>query len=154
MKKINIIRLNTTISKAEKCASELKEFYSEIMANKYEGNKIIQRSMELSFRSLFNSFQSLVEDYVAIVLRTLSVDISKLYFRQCLELCVENHFISEEFVEGFKPSIKLRNDIAHGYDIPTTETLLEFYKENQHMYGKFIDDINQFKESLNDDELF
>ncbi|SFB18363.1 HepT-like ribonuclease domain-containing protein [Clostridium frigidicarnis] len=154
MKKINLTRLDTTINKAEKCVSELDLFYKEIISNKYDNNEIIKRSMDLSFRSLFNSFQSLVEDYVSIVLRTLSVDVSKLYFRKCLEICVDNNFLSKEFMEKFKPSVKLRNDIAHGYDIPTTETLIDFYKENGEMYKLFIIDINNFKNNLNQQELF
>ncbi|MEG1254927.1 HepT-like ribonuclease domain-containing protein [Clostridium sp.] len=154
MRKINLTRLNITINKIEKCVDELNQFYEEIILDNYENNEIVKRSMELSFRSLFKSFQALVEDYISIVLKTLSVDVSKLYFRQCLELCVENQFLSEKFVEGFKPSIKLRNDIAHGYDIPTTETLVEFYKENKDMYSRFLVDVNRFKDTLSQDELF
>lgn len=154
MKKINIARLSTTITKTEKCVFELDEFYNEIISGKYEDNKIIKRSMELSFRSLFNSFQSLVEDYIAIVLRTISIDVSKMYFRQCLDLCVENDFLTHEFVEGFKPSIKLRNDIDHGYDAPSTETLIEYYKDNKEIYKDFINKINDFKESLNENDMF
>ena len=154
MKKINLTRLNTTISKSEKCVNELDLFYNEIISDKYDNNEILKRSMELSFRSLFNSFQSLVEDYISIVLRTLSVDISKLYFRQCLDLCIENNFLSKDFVESFKPSIKLRNDIAHGYDIPTIETLIEFYKNNKDIYNKFLEDVSNFKNTLSQEELF
>lgn len=154
MKKINIVRLNVTITKCESCINELDEFYNEIISGKYEDNKIIKRSMELSFRSLFNSFQSIVEDYVAIVLKTLSIDVSRLYFRQCLDLCVENNFISREFSEGFKPSIKLRNDIAHGYDIPTTEVLIEYYKNNKDIYNEFLNNIKTFKNSLNNNDIF
>ncbi|MBU3129435.1 hypothetical protein [Clostridium tagluense] len=154
MKKINLTRLSTTISKAEKCVYELDLFYKEIISNKYDDNEIIRRSMELSFRSLFNSFQSLVEDYVTIVLRTLSVDVSKLYFRQCLEVCIDNNFLSKEFMEKFKMSVKLRNDIAHGYDIPTTDTLIDFYRENREVYDRFILDINKFKNNLDQKDLF
>ena len=154
MKKINLTRLNTTINKAEKCVCELDLFYKEIISNNYDNNEIVKRSMELSFRSLFNSFQSLVEDYVAIVLRTISVDVSKVYFRQCLELCIDNNFLSEEFIEKFKPAIKLRNDIAHGYDVPSTNTLIDFYKENRSMYKMFILDINKLKNNLNQEDLF
>lgn len=154
MRKINLTRLNTTISKSEKCVNELDLFYNEIISDKYNENEILKRSMELSFRSLFNSFQSLVEDYISIVLRTLSVDISKLYFRQCLDLCIENKFLSKDFVEAFKPSIKLRNDIAHGYDIPTIEILIEFYKNNKDIYNKFLDDAMNFKSTLSQDDLF
>lgn len=154
MKKINLARLNTTISKAEKCAYELDLFYKEIISNKYNDNEIIRRSMDLSFRSLFNSFQSLVEDYVTIVLRTLSLDVSKLYFRQCLEVCIDNNFLSKEFIDKFKPSVKLRNDIARGYDIPTTDTLIDFYRENREVYSRFILDINNFKNNLEQNDLF
>ena len=154
MKKINMIRLNVTITKCESCINELDEFYNEIISGKYEDNKIIKRSMELSFRSLFNSFQSIVEDYVAIVLKTLSIDVSRLYFRQCLDLCVENNFISKKFLDGFKPSIKLRNDIAHGYDIPSTEILLDYYKNNNEVYSEFLNNINDFKNSLNSNDIF
>lgn len=154
MKKINMIRLNVTITKCESCINELDEFYNEIISGKYEDNKIIKRSMELSFRSLFNSFQSIVEDYVAIVLKTLSIDVSRLYFRQCLDLCVENNFISKKFLDGFKPSIKLRNDIAHGYDIPSTEILLDYYKNNKEVYSEFLNNINDFKNSLNSNDIF
>lgn len=154
MKKVNIARLNITITKSEKCVIELKEFYGEVISNKYDDNPIIKRSMELSFRSLFNSFQSLVEDYVSIVLRTLSVDVSRLYFRQCLDLCEENNFLSKEFVEKFKLSIKLRNDIAHGYDIPTTEMLVQYYSSNEDVYEQFLSDVNKFKNSLSEGDLF
>lgn len=154
MKKINIARLNTTIRKTEKCVAELEEFYNEIASGKHENNNIIKRSMELSFRSLFNSFQSLVEDYVTIVLRTLSIDVSKMYFRQCLDICVENEFLTRCFVEGFKPSIKLRNDITHGYDVPTTEVLIKYYEENKDIYSEFINNINHFKESLKENDIF
>lgn len=154
MKKINITRLNTTISKSEKCLSELDEFFNELISDKYNDNAIVKRSMELSFRSLFTSFQSLVEDYVAIVLRTLSIDVSRMYFRQCLDLCVENNFLSNKFVEGFKLSIKLRNDIAHGYDVPSTQTLVNYYKNNKDIYEEFIKNINDFKETLKDEDLF
>lgn len=154
MKKVNVVRLNTTITKSEKCVDELRNFYEEVISSKYDENPIIKRSMELSFRSLFNSFQSLVEDYVSIVLRTLSVDVSRLYFRQCLDLCGENNFLSKEFVDKFKSSIKLRNDIAHGYDIPTTEILIEYYSNNEEVYNQFLIDINEFKKSLSKDDLF
>lgn len=154
MKKINLVRLSTTIKDIEKCSDELELFYKEIISGKYKDNEIVRRSMELSFRSLFNSFQSLVEDYISVVLKTLSLDVSKLYFRQCLEACVENDFLSKEFIDKFKPSIKLRNNIAHGYNVPTTETLIEFYKENIDMYNIFILDINKFKDSLDNQELF
>lgn len=110
--------------------------------------------MDLSFRSLFNSFQSLVEDYISIVLKTVSVDVSKLYFRQSLDICIDNNFLSKEFIEKFNPSIKLRNDIAHGYDIPTTDALIDLYKENNEVYNKFILDINEFKNNLDQQELF
>lgn len=154
MKKVNLARLNTTISKAEKCVHELELFYKEIISSKYDNNEIVKRSMELSFRSLFNSFQSLVEDYVVIVLKTLSVDVSRIYFKQCLEVCVKNNFLSKEFVEKFKPAIKLRNDIAHGYDIPTTDILIDFYKHNRKMYSRFVSDIKEFKNSLEQKDLF
>lgn len=154
MKRVNIARLNVTISKCENCIKELEEFYNEIISGKYEDNKIIKRSMELSFRSLFNSFQSIVEDYIAIVLKTLSIDVSKMYFRQCLDLCVENKFISKEFLEGFKPSIKLRNDIAHGYDIPTTEVLVQYYASNKKIYEEFLNNMNEFKATLSDEDIF
>lgn len=154
MKRVNIVRLNVTITKCENCIKELGEFYNEIISQKYEDNRIIKRSMELSFRSLFNSFQSIVEDYVAIVLKTLSIDVSKLYFRQCLDLCVENQFISKEFLDGFKPSIKLRNDIAHGYDIPSTEVLVEYYASNKNIYEEFLKNMNDFKATLSDGDIF
>lgn len=154
MKRINIVRLNVTITKCENCIKELDEFYNEIISGKYEDNKIIKRSMELSFRSLFNSFQSIVEDYVAIVLKTLSIDVSKLYFRQCLDLCVENSFVSEVFLEGFKPSIKLRNDIVHGYDIPTTKVLIEYYRNNKNIYEEFLNNMNAFKATLSNEDIF
>ncbi|MGL5415086.1 MAG: hypothetical protein ACRDAU_05455 [Clostridium sp.] len=154
MKKINIVRLNTTIMKSEKCLDELDQFFNELISERYEDAPIIKRSMELSFRSLFTSFQSLVEDYVSIVLRTLSIDVSRLYFRQSLDMCVENKFLSSKFVEGFKLSIKLRNDIAHGYDVPTTEVLVNYYKDNKDIYRQFIKDITEFKLTLKNEELF
>lgn len=154
MKKINIARLEMLINKSEKCVDELNQFYNILLSKKYEENPIIERSMELSFRSLFNSFQSLVEDYISMVLRTVSVDVSKKFFKDCLDLCIENKFLSEDFVLGFKPSVKLRNDIAHGYDIPTKEVLMEFYGHNQHIYTLFIENIVEFKKSLNNEEFF
>lgn len=154
MKKINVSRLNVTINKCESCISELEDFYNEIISGKHENSKLIKRSMELSFRSLFNSFQSIVEDYIAIVLKTLSVDVSRLYFKQCLDICVENNFISNEFLEGFRPSIKLRNDIAHGYDIPTTEVLLEYYKNNKNIYKELLDNMNRVKNTIKDEDIF
>lgn len=134
--------------------SELEEFYKEIISKKYENNALVKRSMELSFRSLFNSFQSLVEDYISIVLRTLSIDVSKMYFRQCLDLCVENKFLSQKFVDVFKPAIKLRNDIAHGYDVPTIEALIEYYENNKEVYKEYIDNIRSFKDSLKENDIF
>lgn len=154
MKKINITRLNITITKTEKCLAELEQFYDEIVSHKYDNNELIKRSMELSFRSLFNSFQSLVEDYISIVLRTLSIDVSRMYFRQCLDLCVENNFLSQKFVEAFKPSIKLRNDIAHGYDIPTIDTLLNYFRTNRSVYEEYINNIKDFKDSLKITDMF
>lgn len=154
MKKINITRLNVTISKTEKCLDELEEFYKEIILKKYENNALVKRSMELSFRSLFNSFQSLVEDYISIVLRTLSIDVSKMYFRQCLDLCVENKFLSQKFVDSFKPAIKLRNDIAHGYDVPTIEALIDYYEVNKDIYKEYIANISSFKDSLKENDIF
>lgn len=154
MKKINITRLNVTINKTEKCLDELEEFYKEIVSKKYENNSLIKRSMELSFRSLFNSFQSLVEDYISVVLRTLSIDVSRMYLRQCLDLCVENKFLSQKFVDAFKPAIKLRNDIAHGYDVPAIEALIDYYESNKQVYEEYIANISSFKDSLKENDIF
>lgn len=154
MKKINITRLNVTINKTEKCLDELEEFYKEIVSKKYENNSLIKRSMELSFRSLFNSFQSLVEDYISIVLRTLSIDVSRMYLRQCLDLCVENKFLSQKFVDAFKPAIKLRNDIAQGYDVPAIEALIDYYESNKQVYEEYIANISSFKDSLKENDIF
>lgn len=95
-----------------------------------------------------------MEDYISIVLRTLSINLSRMYLRQCLDLCVENKFLSQKFVDAFKPVIKLTNDIAHGYDVPTIEALIDYYESNKQVYEEYIANISSFKDSLKENDIF
>ncbi|MVX65898.1 hypothetical protein GKZ28_19655 [Clostridium chromiireducens] len=53
-----------------------------------------------------------------------------------------------------KPAIKLRNDIAHGYDVPTIEALIEYYENNKEIYKEYIGSISCFKDSLKENDIF
>ncbi|MGL5087276.1 MAG: hypothetical protein ACRC68_16440 [Clostridium sp.] len=95
-----------------------------------------------NFRSLFNGFQSLVEDYTSITLKTIGVSVSDKHFRSCLRLCISEGFLSSEFVDSFDTAIRLRNKIANGYKQPNIKILMEYYKDNRHIYNDFLGCIN------------
>lgn len=149
MAKINKIRLIELKEKVIDCIDSLEKTLRTI--DKYkEMDPIVVEMCNGNFRSLFNGFQSLVEDYTSLTLKTVGVSVSDKHFRECLELCVSEGFLSKDFIDTFLPSIRLRNKIAHGYKQPSTEVLIEFYKDNKTAYDEFLSCISSTISQLED----
>lgn len=137
MAKINKIRLIELREKVIDCIDGLEKTLKTM--DKYKDiDKTVIEMCEGNFRSLFNGFQSLVEDYTSLTLKTIGVSVSEKHFRDCLEICVNEGFLCREFVDSFSPSIRLRNRIAHGYKQPNTSVIIEYYKNNKSSYDIFL----------------
>ncbi len=140
MSKINKIRLIDLKEKVIDCVDGLEK--TLITMDKYKNeDQLVVEMCNGNFRNLFNGFQSLVEDYTSITLKTIGISVSYKHFKDCLNLCINEGFLTEEFVRLFIPSVRLRNRIAHGYKQPNTEILIDYYKNNKEMYEIFIKSI-------------
>lgn len=150
MGRINKVRLIDLSEKVIDCIDGLEKTIKTI--DKYKNiDPIVVEMCNGNFRSLFNGFQALVEDYTALTLKTVSISVSNKHFKDCLELCVSEEFLSRMFVESFLPAIRLRNKIAHGYKEPSTDVFIEYYKENINVYEEFLNCINTTLSRLEDE---
>ena len=134
---INKVRLIDLKDKVIDCIGGLDRTVNTMQKYKDIDPEVIEMC-DGNFRSLFNGFQALVEDYTSITLKTIGVSVSDKHFRECLRLCVSEGFLTSEFVDSFEPAIRLRNKIAHGYKQPSIEILIEYYKSNRHIYNEFL----------------
>lgn len=137
---INKVRLIDLKDKVIDCIGGLDRTLDTI--EKYSDmDSVVVEMCHGNFRSLFNGFQALVEDYTSITLKTIGVSVSDKHFRDCLNLCISKGFLSNKFVDSFTIAIRLRNKIAHGYKQPDIDILVEYYKNNRNIYDEFLNCI-------------
>ena len=90
----------------------------------------IKKLLYHSVRAYFLDFHILCEDYVSISLKHLNkfkVDISAI---QGMEIVKSPNKISDEFWGFYSTSRRLRNRLAHRYNMPKDEDLLSNLKNN------------------------
>lgn len=138
---INKIRLIDLKDKVIDCVGGLDRTLDTVKKYKETDSVVIEMCYG-NFRSLFNGFQELVEDYTSITLKTIGVSVSDKHFKDCLQLCISKGFLSNEFVESFALAIRLRNKIAHGYKQPSIDILIDYYRDNRNIYDEFLNCIS------------
>lgn len=139
--KINSTRLEDIIENTSLCLNELKRdigiFKTIDETNKFY--RITEKAIRQDIADLFKN----IEDYLAFTLKTVGVGISKKSLREALDSAKEKKLMSEEFAEFIKNSMKIRNYFSHRYNYPTTEYLIEFYIENETVFDRYLEFINE-----------
>lgn len=103
-----------------------------------------------SFRGYILNLFSSVEEYLAFSLKTSGFSVNNKTIRECLSRALLADAISSEFSKAHKSSIAYRNNMAHRYNEPTTEELIEWWKVNKQYYIDFIEFIkDKYKNELN-----
>ena len=106
--------------------SDFKECMDSL--EKFDDN--LKKLLYHSVRAYFLDFHILCEDYVSISLKYLNkfkVDISAI---QGMEIVKSSNKISDDFFESYSTSRRLRNRLAHRYNMPKDEELLLNLKNN------------------------
>ena len=52
---------------------------------------------------------------------------------------------NKEVIKKIKDYLYNRDDIAHGYDVPKIEAIIDYYESNKVVYKEYIDNISFFK---------
>lgn len=94
-------------------------------------------------RAYFLDFHILCEDYISIMLKELNkfkIDISAI---EGMEIIKENSYVSEEFLNFYILSRRLRNRIAHRYKLPSDDELLKNLSNNFKMIEEFEEKIKE-----------
>lgn len=84
----------------------------------------IKKILYHSVRAYFLDFHILCEDYISISMKHLNkfkVDLSAI---DGMEIIMNSNKISKDFFEFYSVSRKLRNRLAHRYNMPKDEELL------------------------------
>ena len=94
----------------------------------------IKRAFRGDILNLFNS----VEEYLAFSLKTSGFTVNNKTIRECLSRALIANGVSAEFIASHQSSLVYRNSMAHRYNEPTTEELIEWWKINNKCYMDLI----------------
>lgn len=153
MVRINGMRLEELIENFEECLKNLED--ALFFLNSTNDSRIYNLAIG-SFRYGITSIFTNTEDYLGMVLKKVGVGVSDKTFRQSLKLALDNGLIDEDFANCISKSINIRNSFSHGYNVPTTEDLINFYTSSKNVFHnqlKFMKNLSN-KESLNKTSVF
>lgn len=153
MMKINSIRFNTVINNFKECISNIekdlndyKNLDSEIIKKVPDIKRLIETTLRADIIDVFK----IIEDYVALSLKSYGVGISNKTLNQALDKCLEENLINYDFRVMMKKNKAIRDSYAHKYNYPTTEDLIKFYLENKEIFKEHIKLMEKIKMENNE----
>lgn len=126
------------------CLTKLDRFASD-----YTEDEIPKRYKDLvkeGFKSYVESFYQLTKDFLMIATVNNQITWKTKNIEEYFSLCESNNLLPENgalFCEALRI---LRNEHAHGYEKPTFEEVLEFYKENSEMFLLIYNKVSDIKD--------
>lgn len=132
IKKLETTREQLGKRKIDSARIDVDTEYLEVLS------ELITAYQDVFRANVINLFTS-IEEYIAMSLRQSHVSVSSKSVSDCLKLCKDNNYISEELYEVHIKSLRHRNNIVHRYDEPTSEELQKWWEVNREQYLKFSD---------------
>ncbi|MGL6108265.1 hypothetical protein, partial [Romboutsia sp.] len=102
------------------------------------------------FKAYVNSFYELTKNYLAFCNMEFNISIKSKDFIEYVTQCEESGLLPQDGALFCNALRMLRNEHAHGYERPTFEDVLEFYKENSHMFLAMINISKNKLEEISD----
>lgn len=113
-----------------------------------------------SFRNGIVSIFTCAEDYLGMALKKVGTGIGERTFRECVNRCYGENLLPDYYKDFLLKNVKVRNASTHSYDVPSTEDLIEIYRDNRLLLFNFLDYLRslnkdiRFKNSIKDSNLF
>lgn len=131
MVKLNKMRLNNIIANFNDCIEDI-DFSISCLSNKEMiSNKNMERLVKNSIRDGISSIFINTEDYLGSVLKKIGVGVSDKNLRDCITLTKNKNLIEPGFADCIISNIEIRDSFFHTYNQPSTEILIELYKNNR-----------------------
>lgn len=151
MVRINNMRLNNIISNFSECLMDTD--YSLMRLEKSEDRmerRVFSNSIKQGVISIFTN----CEDYLGMCLKKVGIGVTDKSFKDCLEYAVSFNLIDKDFANCLSNNMKIRNFMAHRYNQPSIEEIIEFYKVNRDAFTsqiKFMENLS--KSALAKDDI-
>jgi uncharacterized protein YutE (UPF0331/DUF86 family) len=131
-----------------KLLKDFKELKNDIIecidtAERCEDEKI-KKLLYHSIRAYFLDFHILCEDYISINLKAINkfrIDISAI---EGMEIINKSNNVSDNFLNFYITSRRLRNRLAHRYKMPKDEELLLNLKNNIFYIDELEEEIKKY----------
>ena len=151
MIKVNSARVIQILDNTKECFHNTKSDIN--LYNENKDNQLLCGALERAIRHDIADIFKNLEDYLALILKTAGIGISKKSFKKALISAKEENLIDKDFAVFMEDKIIIRNYFSHRYKYPTTQALIEFYLDNEELFNKHITFIENISNDLMKDNV-
>ncbi|MBC2458421.1 MULTISPECIES: HepT-like ribonuclease domain-containing protein [Clostridium] len=139
---MNQERLVKIVEDFQECISDIDECI-EILKNNSD-NKIMIKLAKSSLRQLFVSFNTILEDFTSVTLKSLKKYKIGMTLNDSLEVLKEEKVLDAELFNFLEKSRLLRNRISHRYKEPAHAELFEHVVKYKDDFKKILNIAKQY----------
>ncbi|NMF06693.1 HepT-like ribonuclease domain-containing protein [Clostridium beijerinckii] len=139
---MNQERLIKIVEDFQECISDIDECI-EILENNSD-NKIMIKLAKSSLRQLFVSFNTILEDFTSVTLKSLKKYKIGMTLNDSLEVLKEEKVLDAELFNFLEKSRLLRNRISHRYKEPAHAELFEHVVKYNDDFKKILNIAKQY----------
>ncbi|ABR34184.1 MULTISPECIES: HepT-like ribonuclease domain-containing protein [Clostridium] len=139
---MNQERLIKIVEDFQECISDIDECI-EILENNSD-NKIMIKLAKSSLRQLFVSFNTILEDFTSVTLKSLKKYKIGMTLNDSLEVLKEEKVLDAELFNFLEKSRLLRNRISHRYKEPAHAELFEHVVKYKDDFKKILNIAKQY----------
>ncbi|GEP66758.1 hypothetical protein CBE01nite_45260 [Clostridium beijerinckii] len=139
---MNQERLIKIVEDFQECISDIDECI-EILKNNSD-NKIMIKLAKSSLRQLFVSFNTILEDFTSVTLKSLKKYKIGMTLNDSLEVLKEEKVLDAELFNFLEKSRLLRNRISHRYKEPAHAELFEHVVKYKDDFKKILNIAKQY----------
>ncbi|AQS04662.1 HepT-like ribonuclease domain-containing protein [Clostridium beijerinckii] len=139
---MNQERLIKIVEDFQECISDIDECI-KILENNSD-NKIMIKLAKSSLRQLFVSFNTILEDFTSVTLKSLKKYKIGMTLNDSLEVLKEEKVLDAELFNFLEKSRLLRNRISHRYKEPAHAELFEHVVKYKDDFKKILNIAKQY----------